>query len=302
MEGEALGPAFDSNTIGRPTPRKLVTCWMEQAGLPTVILPEVWDELTRVPRSAPVPPAVVQSWWHVRNLPDGPFAWVELDDDQKMVAADVLNSFTAACFPRTPVDRIATLPDANIVAEAVAIGAEALVTGDINTIREEHEDALGSLTSPWEALAGFLTGLDIKDVSVSAAGLKASLKSDPTFKERLQETMAGHLGTLVSDVREFCVSRVAALRAHTDDPDRKVVLRQIFAVERNVALVARLEGPVRHRVEERLEELVVFGLHGAILAHSGAELPQWSPEMYDARHVRPTCRWRSRNGLPDRQR
>ena len=158
MDDEALGPAFDSNTIGRPTPRKLVTCWMEQAGLPTVILPEVWDELTRVPRSVPVPPAVVQSWWHVRNLPDAPFAWVELDDDQKMVAVDVLNSFTAACFPRTPVDRIATLPDANIVAEAVAIGAEALVTGDINTI--DHYEINGVLSKAFGRNREFVTTLD----------------------------------------------------------------------------------------------------------------------------------------------
>ena len=131
---------------------------MEQAGLPTVILPEVRDELTRVPRSAPVPPAVVQSWWHVRNLPDAPFAWVELDDDQKMVAVDVLNSFTAACFPRTPVDRIAALPDANIVAEAVAIGAEALVTGDINTI--DHYEINGVLSKAFGRNREFVTTLD----------------------------------------------------------------------------------------------------------------------------------------------
>ena len=93
-----------------------------------------------------------------------------------------------------------------------------------DAVRKEHKDALGSLKSSWEALAGFLTGLKIEGVSVSAAGLKASLKSDPTFKERLQKTMAGHLGALVADVREFCVSRVAALRAHTGAPDRKVVL------------------------------------------------------------------------------
>lgn len=93
-----------------------------------------------------------------------------------------------------------------------------------DAIRKEHEDALGSLKRYWDALEGFLTGLKIEGVSVSAAGFKASLKSDPTFKERLQKTMAGHLGALVADVREFCVSRVAALRAHTDEPDRKVVL------------------------------------------------------------------------------
>ena len=87
-----------------------------------------------------------------------------------------------------------------------------------DAIRKEHEDALGSLKRYWDALEGFLTGLKIEGVSVSAAGFKASLKSDPTFKERLQKTMAGHLGALVADVREFCVSRVAALRAHTDEP------------------------------------------------------------------------------------
>ena len=158
MADEPRGPAFDSNTLGRPTPRKLVTSWMERADLPTMILPEVWDELTRVPRSAPAPPAIVQSWWHVRNLPDAPFAWVELDDDQKLVAADVLSSFTAACFPSTPVDRIATMSDANIVAEAVAVGAEALVTGDINTI--DHYEINGVLSKVFGRNREFVTTLD----------------------------------------------------------------------------------------------------------------------------------------------
>ena len=158
VDDEPQGPAFDSNTIGRPTPRKLVIAWMERANLPTMILPEVWDELTRVPRSAPAPPAIVQSWWRIRELPNAPFAWIELHDDQKAVAAEVLNSFTAACFPRTPVDRIATLSDANIVAEAVAVGAEALVTGDINTI--DHYEINGVLSKAFGRNREFVTTLD----------------------------------------------------------------------------------------------------------------------------------------------
>lgn len=39
---EALGPGFDTVTLTRPTPRKLVCLWMEQAGLRTVLLPTVW--------------------------------------------------------------------------------------------------------------------------------------------------------------------------------------------------------------------------------------------------------------------
>ena len=158
MSDEPQGPAFDSNTIGRPTPRKLVTSWMERADLATMILPQVWDELTRVPRSAPAPPAIVQSWRRIRELPDSPFAWIELDDDQKMVAADVLANFTAACFPRTPVDRIATLSDANIVAEAIAVGAEALVTGDINTI--DRYEINGVLSKAFGRNREFVTTLD----------------------------------------------------------------------------------------------------------------------------------------------
>ena len=82
----------------------------------------------------------------------------KLDDEQKMTAADVLNRFTAACFPRTPVDRIATLPDANIVAEAVAVGAEALVAGDINTI--DHYEINGVLSKAFGRNREFVTTLD----------------------------------------------------------------------------------------------------------------------------------------------
>ena len=91
-------------------------------------------------------------------------------------------------------------------------------------VREEYGDALGSFESYWEGLQQFLTSLEVKDVSVSASVLKASLKSDPTFKQRLQKTMAGHIGALVADVRKFCENRVNALRTHVGGPDKKVVL------------------------------------------------------------------------------
>ena len=93
-----------------------------------------------------------------------------------------------------------------------------------DAIRGEYESALGAPRSYWETLTGLLTSLKVDGVSLSAAGFKASLKSDPTFKSRLQKAMAGHLGALVADVREFCVRRVAELRGHLREPDRKVVL------------------------------------------------------------------------------
>ena len=48
---DPIGPAFDANTLSTPTPRKLVGCWMDQAGLRTLIVPQVWDELTHQPPS-----------------------------------------------------------------------------------------------------------------------------------------------------------------------------------------------------------------------------------------------------------
>jgi len=39
---DPIGPAFDPYTLSTPTPRKLVGCWMDQAGLRTLIVPQVW--------------------------------------------------------------------------------------------------------------------------------------------------------------------------------------------------------------------------------------------------------------------
>ena len=76
----------------------------------------------------------------------------------------------------------------------------------------------------WERLANFLTRTEFGDVSadlglsvptgagVVSTSIKANLKSDPSFKRRLQEGMAGHLGALVGDVREFLESCVRDLK------------------------------------------------------------------------------------------
>jgi len=72
----------------------------------------------------------------------------------------------------------------------------------------------------WERFASFLTKshIELGDMSVKggAVGLpldiKASLKTDPTFKKELQERMAGHLSSLVSDVEDFLKKAVQALK------------------------------------------------------------------------------------------
>lgn len=59
---------------------------------------------------------------------------------------------------------------------------------------------------------------------MSAAGIKANLKSDPTFRQDLQKRMEGHLGALVADVRKFFEDSVKALKARHGDETEVVLL------------------------------------------------------------------------------
>ena len=87
----------------------------------------------------------------------------------------------------------------------------------------------------WERLVNFLTRTKLVDVSadlglpgslgsdVVSANIKANLKSDPSFKQRLQEHMAGHLGALVNDVHDYFESCIKALKGRLGN-EREVVL------------------------------------------------------------------------------
>jgi len=72
----------------------------------------------------------------------------------------------------------------------------------------------------WDRLAAFCTRTRVSFDEISAkagegvsVGIKASLKSDPTFKQKLQEKMAGHLGSLVAEVHAYFSECVARLKA-----------------------------------------------------------------------------------------
>lgn len=77
-----------------------------------------------------------------------------------------------------------------------------------------------------EVSAGMTAGASTPDKLASAgasANFKASLKSDPSFRQKLQERMAGHLGALVRDVGTYveeCVKKVKEKYG----PDTEVVL------------------------------------------------------------------------------
>lgn len=86
--------------------------------------------------------------------------------------------------------------------------------------------------SYWERFRHFLTQtqVEVSELSTSlgmdgaaVVEIRTSLKSDPSFKQRLQEHMAGRLGAFVSDVHAFLGECVKSLRKYYGS-DRAVVL------------------------------------------------------------------------------
>lgn len=80
----------------------------------------------------------------------------------------------------------------------------------------------------WERFRNFLTQTKVEssELSVQAldVGIKMALKSDPTFKRRLQERLAGHLGAFVADVRQYLTDCVRQLKEEYGDGKELVVL------------------------------------------------------------------------------
>ena len=137
MSDESLGPGFDTGTLIRPTQRKLVCRWMESAGLRTLILPQVWEELTRHhPASRRY--GAAQTWAKLAEYDDAPFRWVQWTDDQERTAEEIRSRFTQACFPLHAADQIDTNSDAVVISQALTLGTDVLVTTDVNTI-DHHE-------------------------------------------------------------------------------------------------------------------------------------------------------------------
>jgi hypothetical protein len=111
----------------------------------------------------------------------------------------------------------------------------------------------------WERFAALMTRTNVSLPEVAlgakvpgpaevAAGLKLNLKSDPTFRKRLQEQMKGHIGTLVSDVRGFYEDCMKALKARHGAETEVVVLVDSVEKIRGTSLNAQA-------VQESVENL-----------------------------------------------
>lgn len=89
--------------------------------------------------------------------------------------------------------------------------------------------------SYWDRLSHFLQSkVEFKEFGIKFEGvadIKASLKNDPDFKQRVQQAARGHVAQIVADAHGFFADAVAAIRAGAGDPSLKIALI-IDSVER----------------------------------------------------------------------
>lgn len=84
----------------------------------------------------------------------------------------------------------------------------------------------------WTRFSAFLvrTHVEIDELKLKAgvkdvgAEIKLNLKTDPTFRQILQERLKGHLGALVRDVHGFFEECIMALRRKQGDEELRVVM------------------------------------------------------------------------------
>ncbi len=151
--------AFDTNCLSRPAARRLYASWREIRGGATLVLPTVADEMTdglliqweNPPHSLdaalkrPLPQtaarvrkrALAHQWTWVKHLvsKEGPYQLVRLSDETDAVAYEVLSNLTLECFPTlNDSEEIPSHRDAKILAEALAIGADLLITTNMKSM------------------------------------------------------------------------------------------------------------------------------------------------------------------------
>ena len=166
--------AFDTNMLAKPTPRRLMTLWLEQADCRTVVLPRVYKELTasslaqRDKRHKGLN-IQAETWDRAIQSPDSPYLLVELSDDQQDAAAEFLRRFNLRCFPSlNEVGEIARSPDAEIIAQGLAFGADIIITNNMRSI--DHFEVNAVATAHFGRNSGLLVTADNALLSAHPSG------------------------------------------------------------------------------------------------------------------------------------
>ena len=130
------------------------------------------------------------------------------------------------------------------------------VCGGLNEELRRRELLEDSLEQSWgERLTRLFAGkIEISEVKAGAFGMsasiKASLKTDPEFKKLVQQRMAGHLGTLMNEVRGYFEMCTKAIKRRKSTPVELVLLLDSIEHIRGTTVNA-------HQVQSSVEHLFV---------------------------------------------
>ena len=157
----ARGPTCDTNLLSTPTPRRLFTLWMEQAGTGTAVLPQVWAELTGQNRTdaSPLGTAHRNAWFAVIDAEHSPFEIVQLTTEERERVEDILSAFTLRHFPALAnVVDIRHHSDCLVVAQGLACGVDMIVTNNMRSM--DHYEINLLVRERWGRNDGFLVAAD----------------------------------------------------------------------------------------------------------------------------------------------
>lgn len=117
----------------------------------------------------------------------------------------------------------------------------------------------------WTRFVNFLerTQVEFTELSGTLAPVtvKANLKSDPSFKERLQKRMAGHMGALVADVRSFLEDCVKRLRKAHGEKDIVLLLDSVEHIRGTSVNAAEVQSSVENLFAAHADKLHMPYLH-----------------------------------------
>ena len=155
------GPTCDTNLLSTPTPRRLFTVWMEQAGTRMALLPQVWAELAGQNRTDASPRGVAHrnAWLAVIDMEGSPFEIVRLAAAERERAEEILSAFTLRHFPAlTNVADIHHNSDCLVVAQGLACGVDMIVTNNMRSM--DHHEVNQLVRERWGKNDGFLVTAD----------------------------------------------------------------------------------------------------------------------------------------------
>lgn len=233
------GLAFDTNLLSQPLTRRLMLLWMELSGLSVVVLPTVRRELTfkreHPTREQRLLDDLYESRWEASWCkPESPYELVSLTEDQKELAGKMLGSFTLRCFPKTPSkERIARLPDANILAETIAAGVDMVVTNNMGSI--DHMEV--------NALVRAVVGSNENIIASADDALLTTHVGGEASRHLLTMFMAsswpdaGHRSMSMADCHEHLVKCTDGLATGAAMPNCAVKMVNAFDVDENLEAV-----------------------------------------------------------------